>query len=310
MKNKYVFAKLSKLDCTGVRLGGAGLGNILFPWARSVVFANKHNLVLINTTWRSLKVGPIFRGELDTRGYSDIFKENNISGIKKFLLLLFGKRIKEKDIKYDQESYSIRPKILLFSGMKNQMKDIMYDHKIVKQELLNIITKNNMDSIKHFDGNGISIHIRMGDFYTPSSEVEIREGKTNCRLPINWYVSIIKKLRAHIGQEIKVNVFSDGTDKELQDIVNLSGVKRYYFGSAIADMIALSKSDILIASNSTFSLWASYLGQLPTIWFPGTHKINLFNTNKIYEGELDYNDEINPLLKKALFELFISHKDT
>jgi hypothetical protein len=33
--------------------------------------------------------------------------------------------------------------------------------------------------------------------------------------------------------------------------------------------LGLSRSRLLIASGSTFSMWGSYLGQVPAIWHPG-----------------------------------------
>jgi len=44
---KYTFVSLGKLESLGVRLLGAGLGNILFPWATSSVYAKKHNIIRI-----------------------------------------------------------------------------------------------------------------------------------------------------------------------------------------------------------------------------------------------------------------------
>lgn len=301
MKNIYVFPKLSKLDCIGIRIGGAGLGNILFTWARAVVFARKNNFSIINTTWKSLKIGPLLRGELDTRGYSNLFKENNISGTKKFLLLISGKRFTENQIEQLNYIKSSRPKIIIFSGMKNQMNDLLDDYAIVKEELLRIITDENLKNIEKFSGKGISLHIRMGDFYIPESEDEIRKGATNCRLPLQWYISIINKIRNVAGKNIDVNIFSDGTDADLADLLELTNVKRHYYGSAIADMLALSKSDFLIASNSTFSLWASYLGRMPTIWFPGTNRQKIFTANEI-EEEVDYTDELSFRFKTYIKE--------
>ena len=298
MKNHFVFAKLSNIDCLGVRIGGAGLGNILFPWSRAIVYAEKNNLPKINTTWHSIKIGPFLRGELDTRGYNNLFYETNISGIRKFFLLLFGKRIMESDAKEYELDKSIGPKILIFSGMGNQMQDILHDNEIVKKELINITNKEILDQVESFDGKGVSIHIRMGDFYIPKSEDEIRNGKKNCRLPIEWYVKMIDKIRSYSGKELQVNIFSDGSEDDLKDILSINNVKRHYYGSAIADMLAISKSEILIASNSTFSLWASYLGRMPTIWFPGTHRFKLFvESNEIFENTIDYSSELPPLLK-------------
>ena len=66
---KYTFVSLGKLESLGIRLGGAGLGNILFPWATALVYAKMHNLIRIQTTWRSFKIGTYLRKEKDKRMY-------------------------------------------------------------------------------------------------------------------------------------------------------------------------------------------------------------------------------------------------
>ena len=64
---KYTFVSLGRLESIGVRLGGAGLGNILFPWACALVYAKEHNCKRIQTTWRNLKIGTFLRKEKDKR---------------------------------------------------------------------------------------------------------------------------------------------------------------------------------------------------------------------------------------------------
>ena len=82
------------------------------------------------------------------------------------------------------------------------------------------------------------------------------------------------------------------TDEDLQEILELENCKRVHFGSAISDMLGLSNAKILISSASTFSMWASFLGQHPTIWFPGQMRQKLINDATIFEGEMDYNDPL------------------
>jgi hypothetical protein len=64
-------------------------------------------------------------------------------------------------------------------------------------------------------------------------------------------------------------LFSDGREDELEALTDLPSVKRISFGSSIADMLAMARCRFLIASGSTFSMWGSYLGQVPTLWHPG-----------------------------------------
>ena len=53
-------------------------------------------------------------------------------------------------------------------------------------------------------------------------------------------------------------------------------------------MLALSNAKVLVSSASTFSMWASFLGQIPTIWFPGQMRQKLINDDSIFEGVIDY----------------------
>ena len=88
---KYTFASLGKLESIGLRVGGAGLGNILIPWATALVYAKKHKLLRIQTTWRTIKLGTFIRKERDKRMYLDLFtREEGVSGIRKFFLLNFS----------------------------------------------------------------------------------------------------------------------------------------------------------------------------------------------------------------------------
>ena len=270
---KYTFASLGKLESFGVRLGGAGLGNILFPWATALVYAKNNNLQRIQTTWKNLKIGTFLRKERDKRMYMDLFTgDDGISGFKKFWLLNFTNQVK------------------YFSDMDSLFEPFKNDHVLVKSELLNIISPHHVKKAMEFNNNSIAIHIRMGDFINPDNEDVLRKGNWNYRLPIQWYKSIIEKIRE--VSNIPIYIFSDADDEDLKDILELENCKRAYFGSAISDMIALSNARVLVSSSSTFSMWASFLGQIPTIWFPGQIRQKLINNSTIFEGEMDYNDPL------------------
>lgn len=62
-------------------------------------------------------------------------------------------------------------------------------------------------------------------------------------------------------------LFSDGTDEELRDLTSLPDVERVFFGNAIADIYAISKCCYMIGSDSTFSGWGAFLGQVPCVFF-------------------------------------------
>ncbi|WP_457598124.1 alpha-1,2-fucosyltransferase [Hydrogenimonas sp.] len=296
----YTFASLSRGESLGIRVGGPGLGNLLFPWARSVAFAKKHGLPRISSTWRTVKIGPLLRGEFDKRAYSDLFDERQISGIEKFFLLNFGEKVKEEDALKALEVKSQRPKVILFEGMERLFKPILEDHAVIKEELLKMVFDHHKNAAERFKADGISVHIRMGDFSIPPSEEHLREGHWNYRLPLRWYISVIEKIRNAAGSSIPVYIFSDGSDEELKEILDLPNTEKVFFGSAIGDMLALSRSRVLVASASTFSMWASYLGRMPVIWYPGLHRMKLYLDTATFEGTLDYDENVPESLKTAL----------
>ena len=277
---KYTFASLGYLESIGIRLGGAGLGNILFPWASAIVYAKEHNLIRIQTTWRNLKVGTFLRKERDKRMYFDLFTgKDGVGGLKKFLLLNFS-----NEVRY-------------FSSMDKLFEPFKQEHNFVKTELLKIINPYHIEQANNFNVHSIALHIRMGDFEVPENEKGLREGAWSYRLPLEWYISIVDKIR--LISDLPVCIFSDATDNELRDILSINNCKRVYFGSSISDMIALSRCKVLVSSASTFSMWASFLGQIPTIWFPGQMRQELITDPYIFEGEVDYDD--------VLPELFVNY---
>jgi len=278
---KYTFVSLGRLESIGVRLGGAGLGNILFPWATAIVYAKTHNLTRLQTTWKNLKIGTFLRKERDKRMYFDLFTgKDGVGGLKKFLLLNFTNKVK------------------YFSSMDDLFEPFKHEHNFVKTELLKIINPYHIEKAEEFNPNSVALHIRMGDFEEPENEQLLRDGAWNYRLPLKWYIAIIDKIR--LKSNLPIYIFSDATDKELEEILSFDNCKRAYFGSAISDMIALSRCKILISSASTFSMWASFLGQMPTIWFPGQMRQKLISNPGIFEGEIDYTDKLTTTLINTL----------
>ena len=102
--------------------------------------------------------------------------------------------------------------------------------------------------------NCVAIHVRLGDF------VEQR------RVPISWYKLKIESLKM-VHPDYKFCLFSDGKDEELIELTSMADVKRVFFGNAIADIFAISKCCYLIGSDSTFSGWGAFLGQVPSVFY-------------------------------------------
>lgn len=298
----FVYPKLSDYDLFFFRFFGSGLGNLLFPWARAVVHAKNTKSKVIWPTWTQLKIGPIIRRETDKRMYSNLFLKTDkyIGGIKKLSLLLTCKKISENDsLNCIDDCTNL---IKIFSGMGDMFKPILKYREFIKNELLSITRKYHLKGY-YYDFNGtITVHIRLGDFRETKDLNKLKRGESNYRIPINWYIEKIENIRDYFKSEIPVYVFSDGKDVELSPILSLRNSKRVFFGSSLADLWALSKSTVLIASNSTFSMWASYLGTMPVIWYKNNVKTKLYNEEiecqEDHDIPIDFLEKLNTCFER------------
>jgi hypothetical protein len=109
----------------------------------------------------------------------------------------------------------------------------------------------------------------MGDFPVKSDV----EKQHYFRIPLEWYLGIISELRSALGTNFPVVVFSDGTDKEIAEVLELDNVIRSPFSESISDLLAIAKSTVIITSRSSYSLFGAYLGQVPSIWYEGKNEI-------------------------------------
>jgi hypothetical protein len=79
-----------------------------------------------------------------------------------------------------------------------------------------------------------------------------------------WYVNLTRALLKRYGDK-PVYIFSDGEENMLRPILDL-GAKLYRTGSDMTDLLAMAGASILVGSNSTYSRWAAFLGNMPSIW--------------------------------------------
>lgn len=299
---KYVYPKLSSKDYCLFRSGGAGLGNILFTYARAVIYAQKNGCQLIWPTWMSLKLGPILRGERDKRIYADLFVNNSgyIDGMQKIRLLRKNKIVREVDVLNGTEC--LDESVIQFEGFDDCFTPIMYDSAKVREDIIRNLKKKNKGAVAFAPENAVCVHVRLGDFDRVSWN-EILEGRHCSALPIEWYVCMVEEIRRIVGKDVKVYVFSDGTDTELKKLLDLPNVQRISFKTAIGDIMALSNAKLFIASGSSFSMWARYLGRMTTIMFPNQVKQKIL-LDEEKSREITALDRIDPQWDETIRNCF------
>lgn len=266
----YAYPKLSEHDLGFVRLGGAGLGNIMFTWARAAVFARDNDCELIWPTWPSIKLGPFLRHEPDKRFYGDLFRNHGsaIGGLRKMIKLMSCSRIPEinkTSVRMEDET------IVEFTGFEGCFESILYEYDYIYELITSNLHPKNTAPLRDDYSGALGIHVRLGDF-TRATVEQVAGGQHDSALPIDWYVTVLKQVREYAGKDIPVYVFSDGTDEELAPLLALPGVERKTYGTSIGDILGLSRFPVLIASGSSFSMWARYLGRANCICYTNQRK--------------------------------------
>jgi len=89
-----------------------------------------------------------------------------------------------------------------------------------------------------------------------------------------------------LGHDYPVIIWSDDGGDRLTVLTDLNNTRREFLGSSVADLIGMSSASVLIASGSSFSMWASYLGRMPVIWYPGQLRQKLYNREPCAEIEV------------------------
>ena len=249
-----------------LRIGGNGLGNLLFTWARCLSASKRNGWKMLWPTWRSFKPKNWRVNRYDHRTYRDLFRptEQYVTGWRKPWYLARYRWISERET----DNSPVPPgTVVEFHGMEGKFKPFLHDHHLVRDELLRITRQKHLAAFSEPAPAPIGIHVRRGDFVRRASYEEMVE-IDNSALPLDWYIDALKAVRAKAGQELPAFIFSDGSEDELAPLVSLPAVRRVDYGSGLGDMLGLSRSRMLIASGSTFSMWGSYLGQVPTLWHP------------------------------------------
>src|SRR6185437_1273319 len=110
-------------------------------------------------------------------------------------------------------------------------------------------------------GEYAAAHIRLGDFRAAQPEQVLSGRVDGVRIPLAWYQRVIERVR-ETHPDLPIQIFSDGREHELNDLLAISGVTLRREPSDIGDLLALAQARLLIGSNSTFSRWAAFLGNM------------------------------------------------
>lgn len=270
-----------------IKFPKTGLGNLLLVWARGVVFAKMNDLHYDTSSWWGLRWGALLRREQKKRLYWGYFNETSF--LKQIQLLLkyrFGKTIIEPPLQIvsgnmNKDDLYVFNKVISENDLFGQLRD---HQSLIVTEMEKIITPRIKKILLKYQPPVIGLHIRRGDFKIG-----------NPITPNEYFIKGINMIRSVAGSNWPVTIFTDANKDEIEDILLLPEVFIAKEKPDIVDIILLSKSKVMLLSqSSTFSYWGAFLSDSIVIrpyndWQP---LIKNDNSNGIYrEIKWDYKDD-------------------
>jgi len=253
-------------DMWVARISGHGLGNCFFCYFHAVVLAEKLGATVLYPPWLSLKIGPMLRRSKNKRFYWRMFKPypGERSGFAKILTLVarYPKR-KMIDIDGAAEPTLVEGSLNVVNARRFTFEGLHGHRATIRERLLGIVKDPVPPDHSWGGGNYVAVHVRLSDFAVVDPSIISKE-TANVRIPLSWYAQIIAALREQ-HPEKQVYVFSDGREHELEPLLEL-GAKLYQSGSDMTDLLAMAGASLVVGSNSTYSRWAVFLGDMPSIW--------------------------------------------
>jgi hypothetical protein len=259
---------------------------------------------MFSPQWAHLRGASITRGGINYKNalrkilLFDNFNAapDEVKGLKKIFL---RKSCKILTVSTLDEAYNVsrdcnKNLLISFAGHTAHTFDDLWIHRDAIYSSLKLITKKKWYSESHILSQPfIGINVRMGnDFKKASGMKDFLDNRIDyLRTPLDWYVKSLRKTREITGSDYTAIVISDGTEKDLQLLLNEPNVIFSKSESAIGDLLTLTNASVLIgAGRSSFSAWASFLAKIPTITIPGSD-LQGFHVSKDCEehfvGELD-----------------------
>ena len=288
---------------------GNGLGSRLFPWARCRIFSKIHGGVIVTPIWARPAIRQIFLGGFDYRSYVrqiglwGLFQKHaaDLSILEGYFKTRHMEIIDEPNNLHDFPKEMKDKKMIFQYRISDNFQPLNGWSEFLHNELRAITKKKYLTLADQPQSIPIGIVVRCGNDYNepPSDDyVTLKRGE---KTPVTWFVRMLQMIRNEIGTDVGAYIVSDGTSKQLAELLSM---KNTYFvrpGSAISDLLTISRAKILLASGtSTFSAWASFLGQMPSASHPGQSLTNwgIVPMHKQFIGEVNPQNSAPEFIKQ------------
>jgi hypothetical protein len=160
--------------------------------------------------------------------------------------------------------------IIVFKGLGKYFADLAGHSDYLHQRLVSILSRRSSKLLNDAEpGRFIAVHVRRGDKPALAFGAIPPADSMHWAVPTEWYARCIKQVRQVLGDDVPVVIFTDARPDEIADVLKIPGVRLASTNPAIVDILLMARANVLITSaSSTFSMWSSFLGEMPSIWFP------------------------------------------
>lgn len=273
MNSLYSFPDFDGVDVGGWRIGGPGLGNNLFPWARSAVFAHVTGAQEIRPTWAQINPRRLLRRDSDQRLYHGVpHVRDEITGLHKYRLLVTHRSLAARTVAGGLAHLG-EGGVVHHVGMQGFFEELLPSQELLRQRFMRL-----MPTLTRPDLNGaIVAHVRRGDFRTSGSaaiDLEmLHRGEANIQIPDEWYGQAIAEARVLLGEKAPVLIVSDAPPEQLDGITRTTRARVASSVSPWQDLHTLLGAGVRICGASTFSDWAAFLSAGPSIVIRGQNRL-------------------------------------
>lgn len=277
---------------------------------------------MLRPNWVQPRIGPLIRGGIDYSSYPRqillyrLFNKplSSPNILNDFYARFLYKKMTEYDY-FKKINTDVSKKItsnnllVTFEGDGGRFGVLNGYNELIKKELISVTRTKWIEFVKSFKDVPIGINIRLGNDFKTAKTFDDHYKSEAIKTPVAWFVETLKIIRKSIGYDAAAYIVTDGSESDIKEILALPNTYFVRPGCAISDLLILSKAKVLLRSGgSSFSAWASFLGQMPTISHPGQSmdQFNLINKYGYYTGEFMPNkhneylhsDIINSFVKK------------
>jgi hypothetical protein len=273
-----------------------GLGNLLLIWSRACVFSHLNKIPLVTSGWWGIRWGTWLRNEQRKRLYWGYFRESSSLEFTAAQLLRWCFPVIQEPPIELQTGYGRRV-VYFFSkiAVDNDLFGAIRPYRsFINAEIIRLLKPTLIKQLHMLEKPEIAIHIRRGDF-----------AFGNPLTPNAFFVRCIGFIREQTKKDLCVTVFTDGKLEEIEEILQLQNIHIAKKKPDILDILQMSKSRILILSqSSTFSYWAAFLSDAIVIKPDGDWQGDLrpVEINQVrFEGKINFDEsETLERLSRAL----------